>query len=196
MLKRLFDLVSATLSMVFLSPIFLLLAILIKFESNGPVFYRGIRTGRCGRPFRIFKFRTMVGDAENLGGPSTGKDDTRITRIGYFLRDYKFDELPQLINVIKGEMSIVGPRPEVEEYTRLYEGDEELILTIRPGITDYASIEFRNLADVLGDTHVDETYEEVVKPVKNKLRIKYVKERGFFVDMKIIIMTLYRILFR
>ena len=195
-MKRLFDLVVSIVGIILVSPLFLVIYVIIKLDTPGPAFYLGKRSGRGGKSFNMIKFRTMVGDAEQLGGPSTGKEDLRITRIGRFLREYKLDELPQLINVIRGEMSIVGPRPEVEEYTRLYEGDEELILTIRPGITDYASIEFRNLADVLGDTHVDETYEEVVKPVKNKLRIKYVKERGFFVDMKIIIMTLYRILFR
>ena len=131
----------------------------------------------------------MVVDAEDLGGPSTALNDPRITRIGRFLRKYKFDELPQLLNILKGEMSFVGPRPQVEKYTRLYTGEEKDILSVKPGITDYASIYFIDLDAVLGDGDVDEKYLRDIEPVKNKLRIKYVQEHNFWVDMKILFMT-------
>lgn len=147
-----------------------------------------------GLPFRIFKFRTMVMNAEAIGGPSTGKDDPRVTRVGRFLRRYKLDELPQLLNVLRGEMSIVGPRPEVPQYTALYEGDELLILTVRPGITDYASVEFAQLSEVLGSDDPDRMYEERVRPIKNALRVKYVKEQSLVVDLKIIALTVARLL--
>jgi lipopolysaccharide/colanic/teichoic acid biosynthesis glycosyltransferase len=144
----------------------------------------------------MYKFRTMVVNAERLGGPSTGKNDPRITRLGRYLRKYKLDELPQLLNILRGQMSFVGPRPEVPQYTSLYTGEEKLILTVRPGITDYSSLKYINLAEVLGSEQVDAFYEEKVRPEKNKLRIKYVKEHSFWVDLKIIALTLYGILGR
>lgn len=139
-MKRLFDIVFSLLGLIILSPFILVLAILIKEEDGGSVFYRGVRVGRHGKPFRIFKFRTMVVNAENIGGPSTPDDDPRITGIGRFLRKYKLDELPQLINVLKGEMSLVGPRPEVPHYVNMLTKEERAILSVRPGITDWASI--------------------------------------------------------
>lgn len=194
MAKWCFDVVFAVLALIVLAPVFLLIAILIKLDSEGPVFYRGIRTGQYGRPFRIFKFRTMIVDAERKGGGSTAKDDSRITRIGRFLRRHKLDELPQLLNVLKGEMSIVGPRPELPQYTDLYTDDEKLILTVRPGITDYASLEFINLGDVLGNDNPDRVYEERVRPIKNALRVKYVREQSFKGDLVIILRTLQKLL--
>ena len=191
--KRLFDVLASVLGLLVLSPFLLVLAALIRLDSKGPVFYRGTRSGKGGRPFKILKFRTMVQDAEHLGGPSTGKDDPRVTRVGQHLRKYKLDELPQLINVLKGEMSVVGPRPEVPQYTRLYEGDEELILTVRPGITDYASLKFVHLDEVLGKESPDRVYEEKVRPVKNALRVKYVKERSFWGDIAIIAKTIVKL---
>lgn len=194
MAKRLFDLVCSLVGLVLLSPLFLLIAVWIKLDSPGPVLYRGVRTGRFGKPFRMLKFRTLVIDAEQRGGPSTGYNDPRQTRAGRFLRRYKLDELPQLMNVMKGEMSVVGPRPEVPQYTALYDDEEKIILSVRPGITDYASIEFINLSRVLGSEDVDRTYEEQVRPIKNRLRVKYAKEQGFWVDLKIISLTLYRMI--
>ena len=193
MAKRIFDVLCALLGVIFLSPIFILIAFLIKLDSRGPVFYRGIRTGIDGLFFRIFKFRTMVPDAERQGGFSTAKDDQRVTRVGKFLRRRKLDELPQLINVLNGAMSIVGPRPEVPAYTRLYRGEEELILKVRPGITDFSSIEFIQLGELLGNDDPDQVYEQKVRPIKNALRVKYVKERNFWLDLSIIFKTLGRL---
>lgn len=190
MSKRLFDFAVATIGILVLSPVFVVTAILIKLDSRGPVFYRGIRIGRYGRPFRMLKFRSMVVGADTMGGTSTGLQDPRVTRVGRSLRRYKLDELPQLFNVLSGEMSIVGPRPEVEEYTRLYSSEEMQILSVRPGITDYASIEFSNLAEALGPEDVDRVYAEKVRPIKNQLRLKYVRECSFWGDVAIIIATL------
>src|SRR5512136_359493 len=133
MLKRTFDFSSSLIGLILVSPVFLTIAILIKKEDRGPVFYRGVRVGRFGKPFRIFKFRTMVLNAEKLGGPSTADNDPRITRVGKFIRKFKLDELPQLINVLKGEMSIVGPRPEVQLYVDMFTEEEKAILGVRPG---------------------------------------------------------------
>lgn len=190
MAKRLFDLAVAIPSLVLLSPVLLVIGVLVKLDSRGPVWYRGVRTGLHGRPFRILKFRTMRPDAEQTGGGSTGKDDVRITRVGRVLRRFKLDELPQLVNVILGDMSLVGPRPELPQYTREYAGEEQLILSMRPGITDYASLEFSQLGDVLGNDDPDRVYETRVKPVKNALRVKYVKEHTFLEDLRILLRTL------
>lgn len=167
----------------------LIIVLVIRENSPGPVFYRGVRTGLNGKPFRIFKFRTMVANAELIGGPSTALNDPRLTPIGKFLRKYKLDELPQLFNIICGEMSFVGPRPQVEIYTRLYSGEEKLILTVKPGLTDYASIHFINLDALLGDKDVDQKYLHEIEPQKNMLRIKYAKEHSFWIDLKILFRT-------
>lgn len=192
--KRLFDIASSSVALVVLSPVLLLIAIGIKITSPGPVFYRGVRSGRFGKSFRILKFRTMVVDAASLGGSSTGKDDPRVTTFGRFLRRFKLDELPNLVCVLRGEMSIVGPRPEVQEYTNLYRGEEELILSVRPGITDLSSIQYIDLAEHIGSENVDENFETRVLPTKNKLRVKYVKEWSFWADMKIIGKTIIRLI--
>lgn len=193
-LRRAIDIVTALGGLGVLWPVLAGTALAVKLESSGPVFYRGIRTGLHGRPFRIFKFRTMVVDAERLGGPSTGRDDPRLTRIGRFLRRHKLDELPQLLNVLVGDMSIVGPRPEVPEYTKLYSGEELLILKVRPGITDLASIEFSQMDDILGSDDPDRVYFEKVRPLKNALRVRYVKERSLTGDLLIIVRTAARLL--
>ncbi|HYX29719.1 MAG TPA: sugar transferase, partial [Pyrinomonadaceae bacterium] len=138
MVTRLFDIIVSLLGLIFLAPVLIMIAVAVKLDSRGPVFYRGKRTGRDGVPFRIFKFRTMILDADQMGGSSTAARDFRVTRVGHFLRRYKLDELPQLLNVLKGEMSIVGPRPELEEHTSVYTEEERVALTVRPGITDYA----------------------------------------------------------
>lgn len=192
--KRLFDIVSSAVALLVLSPVLLVIAAGVKLTSPGPVFYRGIRTGRHGKPFRILKFRTMVVDAAEIGGPSTGQGDPRVTRFGAFLRRYKLDELPNLACVLGGQMSIVGPRPEVPQYTNLYQGDEKLILTVRPGITDLSSIRFIDLASHIGAENVDAAFETRVLPIKNRLRVQYVRERSFWTDMKIIGGTLAKLL--
>jgi lipopolysaccharide/colanic/teichoic acid biosynthesis glycosyltransferase len=189
-LKRFFDFFFAIFGLLLLAPILFIAATLVKLDSPGPVFYRGIRTGKEGIPFRIFKFRTMVANAEALGGPSTALNDVRLTRTGKFLRKYKLDELPQLINILHGEMSFVGPRPQVEEYTKLYNEKETLILSVKPGLTDYASLRFINLDEILGDENVDDKYQTEVEPEKNQLRLKYVREQSFSTDFKIIFKTI------
>jgi lipopolysaccharide/colanic/teichoic acid biosynthesis glycosyltransferase len=189
MCKRLTDLVLSVLGVIVLAPLLVLIALLVKCSSRGPVFYRGVRTGLHGKPFKIFKYRTMFVGADKAGGPTTGKNDPRVTRIGAFLRKHKLDELPQLFNVISGDMSLVGPRPEVPECTDQYSGDEKLILTVRPGITDPASLQFRNLQEVVGAQDPHQAYLEKVFPIKNALRVKYVKERTYFGDLKLLIKT-------
>src|SRR3989344_4046628 len=139
-MKRLFDILFSGLGLIILSPVFLALAIWIKKDSPGPVFYRGVRMGKDWKTFRIFKFRSMVQEAEKIGGPSSREGDPRMTKSGLFIRKWKLDEFPQLINVFLGDMSLVGPRPEVVEYANMYKGKERIVYTIKPGITDYASL--------------------------------------------------------
>lgn len=193
-LKRVIDIVGATLALLVLSPLLLAIAGLILLESGPPILYRGSRTGLNGRPFRIMKFRTMVVDAERLGGPSTALNDQRLTASGRFLRKYKVDELPQILNVLKGDMSLVGPRPQVKEYTDLYSTAERAILSVRPGLTDYASIEFIDLDRLLGDGDVDEKYRKEIEPKKNALRLRYVQEQSLLTDVTIIVRTILRLL--
>lgn len=189
--KRLFDILVCLIALPFLLPLFFVVGIIIKLNSPGPVFYRGLRTGLGGKPFRIFKFRTMIDNADKIGGGTTALKDPRITSIGIFLRRYKLDELPQAFNVIKGDMSIVGPRPELEQYTRLYKGEELIILDVRPGITDYSSIKFNALDEIVGDEDADRIFEETVLASKNELRIKYVKEHTFWGDIALILQTIF-----
>ncbi|HPR53018.1 MAG TPA: sugar transferase [Deltaproteobacteria bacterium] len=191
------DRAGSCLGILFLCPLLLLSAWWIKQEDGGPVFYRGERIGLNGRPFRIFKFRTMVVDAEKLGASSTSDDDPRITRFGRFLRKYKLDELPQLINVLLGDMSLVGPRPEVKKFTDLYTEEERAILTVRPGITDWASIWNPDEGALLaGSMDPDKDYFEKIRPEKIRLQLKYVRERSFLTDIKIIALTLKTILMK
>jgi lipopolysaccharide/colanic/teichoic acid biosynthesis glycosyltransferase len=195
MLKRLFDIVASFLGLLLLCPLFVALAILIKRDSPGPVFYRGLRAGWHGKVFRIFKFRTMVENADRIGGPSSPADDPRITRVGNFLRRYKLDELPQLINVAKGEMSFVGPRPEVIQEVMLYTEEEKRLLDVHPGITDWASIMFRNEAEILrGSADPHQAYHEKIRPEKIRLGLEYVRNRSFLTDCRIIVSTLRAIL--
>ena len=190
MIKRIFDIVVSLIGLFATSPFFIYAALLIRNEDQGPVFYRGERVGHNGVLFRIYKFRTMVVNAEALGGSSTAADDARITRIGKFLRKYKLDELPQLINVLKGEMSFVGPRPEVRHYVDQYTDEEKLILTVQPGVTDWASIWNADEGAILaGSQDPDKEYETLIRPTKLKLQLKYVRERSMLVDMKIILLT-------
>jgi len=168
---------------------------MIKREDNGPVFYRGERVGLKGKSFRIYKFRTMVVDGEKLGASSTTEEDPRITTIGRLLRKYKLDELPQLVNVVLGQMSIVGPRPEVKKFTDLYSKSERRIISVRPGITDWASIWNSDEAAVLaGAEDPDGLYMEIIRPKKLKLQMDYVDHHNFWIDLKIITLTLLAIL--
>ena len=197
MIKRMFDAIFSLAGLVLLSPFLLLIAVLIKKEDRGPMFYRGVRVGRYEKPFKIFKFRTMVANAENLGGLSTADDDPRITKTGKFLRKYKLDELPQFINVLKGEMSFVGPRPEVQHYVDMFTEKEKTILNVRPGITDWASLWNPNEGAILvGSPDPEKTYLEKIRPQKLKLQLKYVRERSFWTDLKIILLTLKTIMIR
>jgi lipopolysaccharide/colanic/teichoic acid biosynthesis glycosyltransferase len=189
-MKRLFDIIFSFCGLLLLSPLLIVIVFLIKREDGGPVFYRGDRAGLHGQPFRICKFRTMVVDAEKLGGSSTADDDPRITRIGKWLRKYKLDELPQLVNVLKGEMSIVGPRPEVPHYVDMFTEEEKTILSVRPGITDWASLWNPDEGRVLaGSPDPEKAYMEKIRPTKIRLQLKYVRERSFWTDLKIIAQT-------
>ncbi|MGI6611116.1 MAG: sugar transferase [Limnochordia bacterium] len=195
MIKRACDIAVASIGLVLLSPLLLLLAVAIKVSSPGPVFYRGERIGRYGQPFRIFKFRSMVVDAEKLGGSSSGDDDPRITPIGRFMRKCKLDELPQLINVLLGDMSMVGPRPEVARFVAMYTPEERVILTIRPGITDWASLWNSDEGAILaGAEDPDQAYLELIRPTKIRLQLKYVEERSLGTDMRILVLTVLRLL--
>jgi lipopolysaccharide/colanic/teichoic acid biosynthesis glycosyltransferase len=185
--KRLFDIVAAALAIAVLSPVFAAIAVLVRLDSPGPVLYRGVRVGRYGRRFTMFKFRTMVVGADRLGGPSTASDDPRITRIGRWLRKRKLDELPQLINVLRGEMSIVGPRPEVPEYVERFTAQEQVILSVRPGMTDWASIWNADEGAVLaGSPDPERVYLERIRPEKIRLQLEYVRCRSLSVDLAII----------
>ena len=197
MCKRFFDIVATTVGLMLIGPLLFLIAWRIKSEDGGPAFYRGERVGLHGKPFRIFKFRTMVVDAERLGISSTSDDDQRITSIGKFLRKYKLDELPQLINVLIGNMSLVGPRPEVKKFTDMYAKEETAILSVRPGITDWASIWNPCEGAILaGSTDPDRDYLEKIRPEKIRLQLKYVREQSFWTDIKIIFLTLKTIIFK
>ena len=190
MVKRAFDLVFAATVLVALVVPLAVVAALIKFTSPGPVFYRGERVGLHGRRFRMFKFRSMVVDADRLGGSSTADDDPRITRIGGFLRRFKLDELPQFLNVLAGEMSVVGPRPQVAWAVDLYTPEERRLLDVKPGITDEASIQFRDEGAILkGAADPDRAYLEFIAPEKIRLGIKYVNEHTLLLDLGIIIRT-------
>ena len=194
MLKRTFDLLIASIALLLLSPLMLLIALAIKLGSPGPVLYKGLRTGRYNKPFHILKFRTMVVNAESLGGTTTGKNDPRVTRIGALLRKYKLDELPQLMNVVKGEMSFVGPRPEVLEYTEKFTTEEQRIFTVRPGITDLASIELIDLQSIVGSEDPDRVFREQVLPRKNLLRLEYVDRQSLLLDFRILAKTFFLVL--
>jgi lipopolysaccharide/colanic/teichoic acid biosynthesis glycosyltransferase len=191
-IKRIFDLFFTIPGLLVLSPLLVFAAVWIKLDSTGPVFFRQQRVGRYGRLFKIFKFRTMVADAEFKGLKITVGRDPRITRSGTFLRHYKLDELPQLFNIVKGEMSLVGPRPEVPEYVAAYPpAVRETVLSVPPGITDFASIEFKEENSILagaGDPHL--VYVQKILPVKLALYEKYVRERSIWLDFRLVLRTL------
>jgi lipopolysaccharide/colanic/teichoic acid biosynthesis glycosyltransferase len=194
-LKRLFDLIVSLIALVILSPLLALLAVLIKRHDGGPVLYAGRRVGTHGKLFGMYKFRSMVLNAESIGGSSTPDDDPRITPIGKFLRQTKLDELPQLLNVVKGEMSIVGPRPQVQWAVDLYTPEQRQVLSVPPGITDYASVRFPNEGEILrGSTDPDRDYMEKIHPEKMRLSLEYVRSRSLATDFKVIAQTALAIL--
>lgn len=191
MIKRTFDITVASVGLLVLSPLFFLVALLIKLDSPGRVFFRQERMGKGFRPFFIYKFRTMMQDASLLGGPITFGADPRITRMGRVLRKTKIDEFPQLINVLKGEMSFVGPRPEVREYVELFRKDYEEIVKVTPGITDLASLQYRYEAEVLGNSrNPEEEYIKHVLPEKIRLAKEYMRRSSFIFDISLILKTL------
>ena len=193
MLKRLFDIIFSLIGLIIFSPALLITAFLIKKEDGGPVFYRGIRIGRHEKPFRIYKFRTMVVNAEKLGGPSTAADDPRLTKVGKkLIKRFNLDELPQFINVLKGEMSIVGPRPEVPDVIALYSEEERTkVLSIRPGITDWATLWIRDEGERLeGSPDPHKTYLKEIWPEKRRLQMQYVRNHSIWADIKIMFATL------
>ena len=195
MLIRLLDIVLSLLGLIFLQPIFVILAVWIKFDSQGSIFFRQIRVGKDGKDFRIYKFRTMIVNAEKMGIITIGERDPRITNSGYFLRKYKLDELPQLINVLRGEMSFVGPRPEVRKYVEMYNQEQLKILTVKPGITDYASIEYINEDEILGKSlDPEKTYIEEIMPQKIKYNMKYINNKTVIEYFKIIFLTIIKII--
>jgi lipopolysaccharide/colanic/teichoic acid biosynthesis glycosyltransferase len=189
-LKRLFDLLAALILVILFSPILVFFAIWVKASDGGPVFYRGPRVGRGGRMFKMLKFRTMVVDADKVGPSSTAGDDPRITPAGRIMRRYKLDELPQLLNVLAGDMSLVGPRPQVKWAVDLYTPEERHLLDVRPGITDFASLRFRNEAEILmGSADPDKDYLEKIAPLKIKLGLHYVHTYSLATDLNILAAT-------
>ncbi|MFH1451197.1 MAG: sugar transferase [bacterium] len=192
MIKRCFDIVVSFYGLFVAMPVLLIIAILVKKSSPGPVFYKGTRVGKNNKVFKMYKFRTMVANADKIGGPSTAGDDPRLTLLGKRLKRYKLDELPQLINVLKGEMSLVGPRPEVPFYVDMMtEEERKTILSVRPGITDWASLwDFREEEILRGSSDPEKTYQEKIRPEKIRLQIKYAKEHSFLKDLLIILKTI------
>ena len=189
-MKRTFDLIASSLGFLLLSPLFLMLAIWIKIDSEGPVFYRQVRVGKGNRDFRLFKFRSMRVGSDRKGLITVGGRDPRVTRSGYYIRKYKLDELPQLINVFTGDMSLVGPRPEVRKYVDLYTPEQMHVLDVRPGITDPASIRYRNENELLAQVEdPDRYYVEVIMQDKLQLNLEYVEKQSFRFDLQLIFKT-------
>ncbi|MCW3102244.1 MAG: wcfS [Bacteroidetes bacterium] len=194
-MKRLFDIFFSLLGLALLLIPFLVISLIIVLDSRGGIFYRQVRVGKNGKDFKLFKFRSMRTNADKAGLLTVGGRDNRITRVGYYIRKYKVDELPQLINVLTGDMSLVGPRPEVRKYVDLYSAEQLKVLEAKPGITDYASIEYSNENEILGKASDPErVYIEEIMPAKLRLNLKYIHEQGLLTDLKIIFKTIAKIL--
>lgn len=194
MTKRILDLLVSGFGLILLFPFFLLIGLIIKLDSNGPVFYLQQRVGKGGKLFKLFKFRTMRTGADKHTAITVGTRDARITAVGYYLRKYKIDELPQLINVLIGNMSLVGPRPELKKFVDLYNSEQVKVISVKPGITDYASIEFRNENELLaGKSDPIDYYVREIMPVKLALNLQYIKEQSLWTDIKIIMSTIWLI---
>jgi lipopolysaccharide/colanic/teichoic acid biosynthesis glycosyltransferase len=195
MLKRLFDIAASFFGLLILSPFLIIAGILVKLDSPGPILYRATRVGRYGELFKLLKFRSMVVNADKVGPGVTGADDPRITRMGQFLRRTKLDELPQLINVLRGEMSIVGPRPEDPRYVALYTDEQRQVLNVRPGITSPASVEFRNEENLLTGDDWEMHYIEYILPAKLAVDLEYVRRPSIMRDIGIIFSTIRAMMF-
>lgn len=194
-MKRLLDILSSLLVLILLCPLWLVLALLIVCDSRGGVFYRQIRVGKDNKDFYLYKFRTMRPDADKKSLLTVGERDSRVTRVGYFLRKYKLDEFPQLINVLKGDMSIVGPRPEVRKYVDMYTPEQMRVLSVRPGLTDLASIQYVHENELLAASdNPEQTYIDVVMPAKLLLNLQYIDNQSFWGDIKLIFQTFAAIL--
>jgi lipopolysaccharide/colanic/teichoic acid biosynthesis glycosyltransferase len=194
-LKRLFDIFFSLIGLLILLIPFLIISLIIVLDSRGGIFYRQVRVGKEGKDFKLFKFRSMRTNADKAGLLTVGGRDNRITKVGYYIRKYKVDELPQLINVLTGDMSLVGPRPEVRKYVDLYNGEQLRVLEAKPGITDYASIEYSNENEILGKAaDPEKVYIEEIMPAKLKLNMKYIEEQGLLTDLKLIFKTVFKIL--
>ena len=191
--KRIIDFSLALVALICLLPVYLIITILIAIETGFPVLYCPLRGGYKSKPFHIFKFRTMVKNADKIGGGTTALNDKRITKVGAILRKTKLDEIPQLFNVLIGTMSIIGPRPELLKYTDAYDETEKHILNVRPGITDFSSISFISLDEIVGAENADEMYEKYVLKKKNALRLKYVAEVSFITDVKLFFLTVFKV---
>jgi len=195
MAKRCFDIFFSLLGLILLSPIFILLSLIILLDSKGGVFYKQIRVGKNSVDFKLYKFRSMRVGSDKKGLLTVGGRDSRITKSGYFIRKYKLDELPQLINVFIGDMSLVGPRPEVRKYVDLYNEEQLKVLLVKPGITDYASIQYSNENEILAkSSDPEKTYIDEIMPDKLNLNLRYINEIGLFSDIKIILKTINKIL--
>ena len=193
-MKRAFDIIMALLGLIILSPFLLIIALLIVLDSSGGVFYKQKRVGKNNQDFSLIKFRTMHTDADKKGLLTVGTKDLRITKTGYYLRKYKLDELPQLFNVLKGDMSFVGPRPEVRQYVDLYNDEQKKVLQVKPGITDYASIAYINENEMLAaENDPEKLYIQKIMPDKLQLNLDYLEKRNFFKDLKVIFKTLAKI---
>ncbi len=196
-MKRIFDIFFSVIGLVIVFPFFIIISLMIIIDSRGGIFYKQLRVGKEGEEFYLLKFRSMQTDAEKKGLLTVGARDNRITRIGYYLRKSKCDELPQLINVLSGKMSLVGPRPEVRKYVDMYTAEQKMVLSVKPGITDYASIEYSNENERLAKTeNPEQVYVDEIMPAKLKLNLKYIAERGIVTDLKIIFKTIGKIIAR
>ena len=195
MVKRIFDIVFSCLGLILLAPVLVILAIIIKLDSKGPILFIQPRVGFNNQDFNIFKFRTMQMESDKKGLLTLGNKDSRITKVGYFLRRYKIDEFPQLLNILLGDMSFVGPRPELRKYVNYYPKDDLIVLSVRPGITGLASIEFRNEVELLKAAKDPEAFFiESIIPEKLKLNKLYISKSSFWFDLKLIIITIFRVL--
>jgi lipopolysaccharide/colanic/teichoic acid biosynthesis glycosyltransferase len=193
-MKRLFDIIFSATALLLFSPFFILICLLIVLSSKGGIFFRQVRVGKDNRDFKIYKFRTMKPDSEKMGQLTVGAKDNRITKIGYYLRKFKMDEVPQLINVLIGDMSVVGPRPEVRKYVNMYNEEQMKVLSVRPGMTDFASLKYFNENEVLGkSTNPEKTYIEEVMPEKLRINLEYISNPTLTTDFKVIAKTIFRI---
>lgn len=193
-MKRIFDIISSLIVLSIGFPFFLIIGLIITFTSKGGMFYKQVRVGKNNIDFYLLKFRSMAVGSDKKGQLTVGTNDARITKIGAFIRKFKIDEFPQLINVLKGEMSIIGPRPEVRKYVDLYDKEQQKVLTVKPGLSDYASIEYINENEILGKAEDPEkTYIDEVMPAKLKLNLKYIEDQSFGTDIKLIFGTIFKI---